>query len=95
MVLAALGWALGRGWWLIAGPLVLATACAGSEFIVTASIAEVLPHRLAADSSPEAAAHFANLHRMSMVIFGAVGLGAAAILAGHVHADRDGPGRWR
>jgi hypothetical protein len=95
IVLALLGLALGRAWPLIVGPIVLAAACVFSEFWITAQIAQVLPHHLGPDSSPDMAERFAFLHRLSMVIFGGVGLGAAATFAAHVHADRDGPGRWR
>lgn len=92
--LAVLAWALGRRPWLIALPLLLAAACAFSEFFVTAQIAGVLPHELGGPAPGERAERFAMLHRLSMVIYTAVGLGAGAVGVGHVHADRDGPGRW-
>lgn len=94
LVLAALAWALDRPRWLIALPLLLAAACAFSEFVVTAEISGVLPHELGGPGPEERAARFALLHRLSMAIFTLVGLGAAATAAGHVYADRDGPGRW-
>ena len=94
LALALLAWALGRRPWLIATPLLLAAACAFSEFFVTAQIAGVLPHELGGPGPAERAERFATLHRLSMVIFTAVGLGAGAIGVGHAHADRDGPGRW-
>jgi hypothetical protein len=94
LALAVLAWALGRRPWLIVLPLVLAAACAFSEFFVTAQIAGVLPHELGGPGPEERAARFAMLHRLSMLIYTAVGLGAGAIGVGHVHVDRDGPGRW-
>jgi len=92
--LAMLAWGLGRRRWLILLPLLLAAACVFSEFVVTARIAQVLPHELGGAGTEEGAARFAALHRLSMLIYTAVGLGAAAVGAGHVHADRSGPGRW-
>jgi hypothetical protein len=92
--LALLAWALGRRRWLIVLPLLLAAAFAFSEFFVTAQIAGVLPHDLGGPGPEERAARFAALHRLSMIIYTVVGLGAAAVGAGHVHADRSGPGRW-
>ena len=65
---------------LIVWPLVLAAACAYSEFAVTAEMSAVLPHDAGGPSPAEQAARFAFLHRLSMAIFTAVGLGAAAVV---------------
>ncbi len=94
LVLAGLAWLLGRPRWLIVLPLVLAAACAYSEFSVTAEISGVLPHESGGPSPEDRAARFALLHRLSMGIFTVVGLGAAALVFGHVRADRGGGGHW-
>lgn len=93
--LAGLALALGRRPWLWALPLALSAACAYSEFVITAEITGVLPHDLGGPSPEERAARFATLHRASMIIFTAVGLGAAALVFGHVQADASDRGRWR
>ncbi len=94
LVLAALAWRLQRAHWLRVLPLVLAAAFAYSEFVVTAEISGILPHESGGPSPEEQAARFAFLHQLSMVIFTAVGLGAAALVFGHVRADGGGAGRW-
>jgi hypothetical protein len=94
-VLAGLALGLGRRTWLWVLPLVLAAACAYSEFVITAEISGVLPHDLGGPSPAERAARFATLHRLSMILFTLVGLGAAALVFGHVHSDAGESGRWR
>lgn len=95
LVLAGVAAALGRPRWLIVAPLLLAGACAYSEFVVTAAMSGVLPHDAGGPTPEDHAARFAHLHRLSMVLFTAVGLGVAALVVGHVRADRGGSGRWR
>ena len=94
IVLAGLALALRRPPWLVVLPIVLAAAFAYSEYVVTAELSGVLPHDLGDPSPEERAARFATLHRLSMVIFTAVGLGAAALVFGHVRADERAAGRW-
>ncbi len=94
VVLAACAWQLDRARWLRFFPLVLAAASAYSEFVVTGEISGLLPHDAEAGRTPDQAARFAFLHQLSMVIFTGVGLGAAALVFGHVWADRTGSGRW-
>ena len=94
VALAGIAWALGRSRWLIVLPLVLAAGCAFNEFFITAELGNVLPHEMGGPSPEERAARFALLHRLSMLIYTAIGLGVAATAIGHARADRSGPGRW-
>lgn len=59
--------------------LLLAGACAYSHFGVSASIAELRDAAFGADPDPRAQTRWAELHRRSVWIFGAVGLGAIAL----------------
>ena len=94
VILAVLALALRRQRWLIVLPILLAAASAYSEFVVTGEMSGVLPHDLGGPGPVERAARFAILHRLSMGLFTAVGLGAGALVIGHVRADRGGSGRW-
>lgn len=94
LALAAIAWGLDRSRWLILLPLLLAAACAFNEFYVTGQLSNVLPHEMGGPGPAERAARFASLHRLSMVVYTGIGLGAAATLIGHARADRDGTGRW-
>lgn len=95
IALGGLALALRRPLWLVALPIVLGMACAYSEFVITAEIAGVLPHDMGGPGPEERADRFAALHRLSMVIFTGVGLGAAALVFGHVRAEETASGRWR
>jgi hypothetical protein len=59
--------------------LFLAAACAYSHFGVSASIAELRDAAFGAEPDPRAQTRWAELHRRSVWIFGAVGLGAIAL----------------
>lgn len=95
LAMAGIAAALGRRSWLIVLPVALAAACAYSEFVVTAEISGVLPHDLGGPTAEEAAARFATLHRLSMGLFTAIGVGALSLVIGHAAADREGAARWR
>jgi hypothetical protein len=78
---AVAGLALGLGQRLRVPLLavLLAAACAYSHFGVSASIAELRDAAFGAEPDPEAQTRWADLHRRSVWIFGAVGLGAIAL----------------
>jgi hypothetical protein len=87
VALALLGGALGRGRPAIALPLALSALCLVSHFAVTSEIEEIRELVFGPGGSPELAARFQHLHRLSMGIYTAVGLGAYALLWLHVRAD--------
>jgi len=87
LVLAAVSWALGRGWVTTSLPLVLALVCAYSELVVTAGIEEAGPLAFGEGARAEAAQRFAALHRRSQWLFGGVGLGVVALVAAHALRD--------
>ncbi|MGH0036008.1 MAG: hypothetical protein ACQGVK_13355 [Myxococcota bacterium] len=76
-------------------PLVLAALCAATEFGVTGSLDGIRPHELGADSAPDAAGRFAQLHRISQAIFAAVWLGAIGLVVAHAREDAANPGGAR
>jgi hypothetical protein len=86
-LLALLAWMLGRHWLLIAIPLLAAAACAWSELAITPQIAAVRPLALGPGGTPELAARFGHLHRVSVLIFLFVGVTTLVLLAAHVLAD--------
>jgi hypothetical protein len=92
VLLAVLAWSLGRGFWLVLLPLAAAALCAYSELSVTAQIAAIRPLVFGPEGSPELAARFQHLHRVSVAIFVAVGLSTLVLIVAHVRADasRDG-----
>lgn len=68
-------------------PLVLAGLCAVTEFGITGSLQGIRPHELGAGSPADAAGRFAELHRLSQLIFGGVWLGAWALLLVNARED--------
>lgn len=87
LVLAGVAAALGRGRLTIALPLLLSAVCFISQFAVTAAVAEVRPQDLGPESAPDAAARFAFLHQLSMILYTVVGVGAIALAVLHARAD--------
>ena len=87
LVLAMLAWILGRRWLLVAIPLVAAAACAYSELAITPQIAVIRPLVFGPEGTPELAARFGHLHRVSVLIFISVGVTTLVLLAAHVLAD--------
>ena len=90
LVLAVLAWRLGRHWLLMAIPLLASAACAFSELAITPQIAAVRPLALGPEGTPEIAARFGQLHRVSVLIFLFVGVTTLVLLAAHVLADAGG-----
>ena len=90
LLLALLAWILGRGALLVVLPLAAAAACAYSELAITPQIAAIRPLLLGPQGSPELAARFGHLHRVSVLIFLSVGLSTLVLLAAHVRADVPG-----
>jgi len=86
-LLAVLALALRRGPLCWALPLAMAAACAWSHFGVTAEIEGLRDLAFGPHGNEQAAARFNELHRLSMGIFTAVGLGAIALIGLHSHAD--------
>ncbi len=91
LALAALARALGRGRSLSILPVALALLCVLSQFGVTAAISDVRPESFGPDTAEDVAARFAALHRLSVMLFGLVGLGAIALVVMHVRADLGKP----
>lgn len=87
LLLALLAWNLRRGALLVAIPLAAAAACAWSELVITPRIAAIRPLMVGPAGTPELAARFAHLHRVSVVIFLSVGVSTLVMLAAHVLAD--------
>ena len=87
LLLALLAWILRRGALLVLIPLAAAAACAWSELVVTPRIAAIRPLMAGPDGTPELAARFAHLHRLSVAIFLFVGVSTLVLLAAHVLAD--------
>jgi len=92
LLLALLAWRLGRGPLLVVLPLAAAALCAGSELVISPQIAAIRPLVFGPEGSPELAARFQHLHRVSVVIFVSVGLSTLVLLAAHVRADVSGRG---
>jgi len=90
LALAGLAGTTGRGKLLVALPLALALLCAISHFGVTPGIAAVRPSALGPESGEQAAARFALLHRASMLLYAAVGLGVGLLTVLHARADLGG-----
>lgn len=84
----ALSWLaarLRRGRFTIVFPLVLAAACLINQFGVTRAVAEI--PLTDPGLAPELAARFAALHRLSVWLFTAVGIGAVVLAAAHAVAE--------
>lgn len=78
---------LGRGRLAVALPLLLGAGCLVNEWVVTARITALRPLAFGPEGSSEAAAAFYRLHQVSMLVFGAVLLGAIALVVLHAHGD--------
>lgn len=89
-LLAALG---RRGALRVVLPLVLALACAVSEFGITPAIHAVRAHAFGPAADAAAAARFARLHRASTALYTAVGVGALVLAVLHARTDAAGRGR--
>lgn len=87
VALAAIARALGRGWLLVATPLVMAALCAFSHFWVTPQLATIRPQAFGPDGSLAAAARFAALHRLSLGLYLVVSTGTLALVFAHARED--------
>jgi hypothetical protein len=86
-LLALLAWRLGRGRTLVLLALAAGAACAFSQLVVTPAIDGIRELAFGPQGSPEMAARFQQLHRVSVAIYVAVGFTTLILLAGHVRAD--------
>ncbi|HZO09985.1 MAG TPA: DUF4149 domain-containing protein [Myxococcota bacterium] len=87
IVLAALAWALARRGAAVWLPLAMSALCLVSHFGVTAQIEAIRELVFGPGGSPEIALRFQHLHRASMAIYTAVGLGGYALVWVHARAD--------
>ena len=87
--LAALSAALGRGRLLTVLPLVLAAACAYSQFGLSSEIAEIRDGAFGPDGDLDTAARWGQLHRLSMGIY--LGVSACVVAMVGLHASKDAP----
>jgi len=85
--LGALAALLDRGTLRIALPLVLAAACAYSQFGVSAEIAEIRDGAFGPAGSVGGASRWNALHRLSIGIYLAVAAGALALVGLHAASD--------
>ena len=90
IALAALAWALSRTGAALWIPLAMAALCLVSQFGVTAQIEAIRDLAFGPSGSPEIAARFQLLHRVSMGIYTAVGVAGFALVAIHARADARG-----
>ncbi len=86
VLLALLAWRLGRGGLALLS-LAAAALCAYSELRITSQLAAIRPLVFGPDGSPELAARYQYLHRVSVLNFFLVGLSTLALLVAHVRAD--------
>ncbi len=86
VVAVATAW-LGRGPRLAGLALLLGAGSLANEWIVTARITALRPLAFGPDGNAAAAAAFYRLHTVSMVVFGAVLLGAIALMVLHARCD--------
>lgn len=91
VMLACLSLGLGRRRWLAATPVLLGALCLYSELGVTGEIDRVRAQAFGPDATLAASERFAVLHRRSLAIFTAVGLGAIALLVAHARRDAHDP----
>lgn len=87
VLLAVLAQVMGRGLWLTAAPIVLGALCLYSEFGITGEIAAIRPEAFGDAATLEATERFGVLHRRSMGLFTAVGVGAIALAVAHARQD--------
>jgi hypothetical protein len=87
VALAALAWGSARTGALLWLPLAMSALCLVSHFGVTAQIEGIRPLVFGPEGSPEIAARFQLLHRLSMGIYTIVGLAGFALVVLHARAD--------
>ena len=84
---ALIALAMGRSQILVGLPLVLMAACLYTQFGVSAEIAEIRDLTFGPEGNADAAGRWQELHRLSMIIFSLVWLGAMALLVLHARQD--------
>ncbi len=89
LALGLIAAALGRGSVMLALPLVMAALCLYSHFGLTAQIAELRQVAFGPTGNTEAAVLWGQLHRSSVTLFIAIGIGALVLLGLHVRAEGD------
>jgi hypothetical protein len=87
MALAAIAWALTRTGVALWLPLAMGALCFVSQFGVTAQIEAIRALVFGPSGSPELAARFQLLHRISMGIYTTVGVAGFALVAIHARTD--------
>lgn len=87
VALAALAWGLSRTGAFLWLPLAMSALCLVSHFGVTAQIEAIRPLAFGPEGSPEMAARFQLLHRLSMGIYTGVGLAGFLLVALHARTD--------
>jgi uncharacterized protein DUF4149 len=87
LALAALAGALSRRGIALWLPLAMSALCLASHFGVTAQIEAIRDLAFGPEGSGEIALRFQHLHRLSMWIYTAVGVGAYALVWVHARAD--------
>jgi len=87
IALAGLAWALARRGIAIWLPLAMSALCLVSHFGVTAQIEAIRDLAFGPEGTQEIALRFQHLHRLSMGLYTAVGLGGYALLWVHARAD--------
>jgi len=93
VALAAIAWALTRTGVALWLPLAMGALCLVSQLGVTAQIEAIRTLVFGPSGSPDLAARFQLLHRISMGIYTAVGVAGFALLAIHARADAAAKGR--
>jgi hypothetical protein len=86
-LLALLTLGLGRGPVLAGAPLLLAALCLYSEFGITGEIDAVRGQAFGPDATLEATERFGVLHRRSLALFTAVGIGVVSLVVAHARRD--------
>jgi len=87
LALAVLAWALARSGVALWLPIAMSALCLASHFGVTAQIEAIRDLAFGPEGSSEIALRFQHLHRLSMWIYTAVGIGAYALVWVHARAD--------
>ena len=78
---------LGRNPLLITTPVALSLLCVYSHFGVSAELTEIRHLHFGAAATPEVAARFSQLHRISLAAFIGVGMAVTILIGSHARAD--------
>jgi hypothetical protein len=87
VLLALVAFRLRRRTWLVILPLAMSAACLISQLAVTPRIEAIRPLAFGPGGTPEIAARFQHLHRVSVAIFEVVGAAALLLLGRHASYD--------